>query len=261
MAAKRGNTLHCGCYEVKAAQGSVVMATNIEFPFERGQTYYFHELRAFETHLLEARQRDPEFSKALRNPRGPSADWMRLRNKELVPIKLFGDHQGIADSAQFLLRPAGDPVDADIIGSGRITHLQLTLAAPVWGAGVGPHENSGYQQHQIMAALNENDIVIGYPPFESVNRVATGTTCSVSSEEGDEACRRGLSATAEKKALYDGRGCSLVVFAQDFYLQLLDSASFATLVGAVRTQHRLTFDSTYVLDSHAGFFVELAGPT
>ena len=235
------------------------MAKKLDFPFERGRTYQFRELRAFETHLLEARESDPQLSRALRDPRGPTADWMRLRNKELVPIKLFADHRGIADSAQFLLRPGGDRIDADIIESGQTTHLQLTLAAPIWGSRVGPHENSGYQQHQIMAALNENDIVIGYPPFESVDGVATGEICSVSSEERDEACRRGLSAAAAKKALHDGRGCSLVVFAQDFYCQLLDPASFAALVGAVLAKHILSFDSIYVLDSHEGFFVEFAG--
>ena len=182
---------------------------------------------------------------------------MNLRNKQLVPLKLFGDHKGIADSAQFFLRPEGDRVDADIIEPARTTHLQLTLAAPVWGSGTGPHENSGYQQHQIMAALNANDIVIGYPPFDCVDGVATGEICSISSEESDEACRRGLSAAATKKALHDGRGCTLIVFAQGFYCQLLDRTSFAALVGAVLAKHTLSFDLIYVLDSHEGFCVEL----
>jgi hypothetical protein len=234
-----------------AREGTTAVATQIEFPFERGRTYEFRQLRAFETDLLKARQNDAELSNALRTPRGPSADWMSLRNKELVPLKLFADHRGIADNAQFLLRPKGDRVDADILEFGQTTHLQLTLAVPIWGPG-------GYQQHQIMAALNESDVVIGYPPFQHIDGVAHGKICSVSSEERDEACRRGLSSTIQKKALFDGRGYSLVVHAQDFYFQLLDRTSFAQLVGAVLAQHTLSFDSVYVLDSHEGFFVEAA---
>jgi len=107
-----------------------------------------------------------------------------------------------------------------------------------------------------MVALNENEVVVGYPPFASDNGVASGEICAISNEQRDRACRGGLAAAIAKKALHDGRGCTLVVFAQDFYCQLLDCKLFAALVEAVLEEHRLTFDSVSVMDSHDGFFVE-----
>jgi len=122
-----------------------LVSATIEFPFERDRLYLIRELRAFEAALLAARQRDQELSKMLRDPAGSAPKWMRLRNKELVPLKLFADHIGASDDDQFALRPEGDPIDAQIIMSGRSSNLQLTLAAPNWGSGEGPQENSGYQ--------------------------------------------------------------------------------------------------------------------
>jgi hypothetical protein len=84
----------------------------VEFQFERGHLYPISELRAFEAKVSSARQSDPELTKLLRVPRGPVARWMRLRNKELVPLKLFADHIGASDEDQFLLMPEGDAIDA-----------------------------------------------------------------------------------------------------------------------------------------------------
>ena len=144
----------------------------------------------------------------LRNPRGSAPGWVGLRNKELVPLKLFADHLGISDDDLFLLRPEGDPVDAQIIASSRTLALQFTLAAPSWGPEDGPNENSGYQQHQIMRALNENEVVVDYPPFASEDGIATGQVCSISDEDRDRACRKGLTSAIARKALYDGCGSS-----------------------------------------------------
>jgi hypothetical protein len=171
---------------------------------------------------------------------------------------LLADHTHITDDDHFLLRPKGDPVDAQIIASSRMQNLQFTLAAPIWGMGSGPQQNSGYQHHQTMVALNQNEGVVGHPPFTYENGVAIGAVSVITSEERYEACRSGLSSAIANKALDDGRGCILVVFAQDFYFQLLDTALFQVLIEAVLNEHTMSFDSICVFDQQPGFFVERA---
>ena len=109
-----------------------------------------------------------------------------------------------------------------------------------------------------MVALNENEIVVGYPPFVSEGGIATGEVVAVSSEDRDLACRRGLRSALAKKKLHDGRGIILVVLAQDFYCQLLDCGSFSKLAEAVLAEQSFSFDTVCVLDEHDGFFVRVA---
>jgi hypothetical protein len=169
---------------------------------------------------------------------------------------LFADHTRISDDEQFLLRPEGDPIDAQIVGGGRTLNLQFTLAAPIWGAGDGAQGNSGYQQHQLMVALNESECVVGYPPFIAEDGIAMGETSVSSNADRHTACRKGLSSSIANKIPFDGRGCTLAVFAQEFYMQLLDTTLFKELVDAVLEDHRLRFDTVCVFDSEPGFFVE-----
>jgi hypothetical protein len=230
--------------------------STFEFPFERDRLYPIRELRAFEAQLLVVRQRDQEFSRLLRDPRGSAPAWMRLRNKELVPLRLFADHLRISDDQHFLLKPEGDPIDAQIIDSGRALNLQLTLAAPIWGTGDGAQQNSGYQQHQVMVALNESECVVGYPPFRNEDGIAMGAIDAISNEDRNTACRKGLSSSIANKAPLDGRGCTLAVFAQEFNMQLLDITLFKELVDAVLKDYRLRFDTVCIFDSEPGFFVE-----
>ncbi len=234
-------------------------AASIVFPFERGRSYLVRDLRAFEADLLVARRRDTELCKLLRNPRKPAPGWMRLRNKELVPLKLYADHVGLSGDDEFLLRPEGDPIDAQIFTANQIVNLQLTLAAPIWGFASGPQGNSGYQHHQIMAALNENEFVVGYPPFHYENGIATGAFDVIGKADRDNACRNGLASAIGNKALHDGRGTTLVVFAQEFYMQLLDVSLLGALVDTVLSKQSLRFDSVCVFDNQPGFFVERLG--
>lgn len=110
-----------------------------------------------------------------------------------------------------------------------------------------------------MVALNENECVIGHPPFTSKNGIATGAVTVISGEDRHNACHRGLTSAIANKASYDGRGYTLAVFAQDFYFQLLQATVFQALVDTVLRQHRLHFDSVSVFDSQPGFFVERHG--
>lgn len=227
----------------------------IEFPFQRDRPYRIHDLRTFEAELLVARRSDQALDKLLRYPRGSARKWVQLRNKELVPLKLYADHIGLSDDDEFLLRPDGDAIDAQIVAGNHLVNLQMTLAAPIWGAATGAQRNSGYQHHQIMAALNENEVVVGYPPFANKDGVAMGTVGAISNQDRDSACRCGLTSALANKALYDGGGLTLLVFAQEFYMQLLDASLLAALVDAILREHRLSFDRVCVFDSQPGFFV------
>ena len=86
--------------------------------------------------------------------------------------------------------------------------------------------------------------------------IATGEIDVISSEERDNACRRGLEAAIANKTLHDGSGCTLVVLAQGFYAQLLDKSALEFLVDTVLAKQSPTFDEVCVLDSHPGFFVK-----
>jgi hypothetical protein len=164
----------------------------------------------------------------------------------------------LSDNAEFILRPEGDPVDAQIVAESQTIDLQLTLAAPIWGSADGPQGNSGYQHHQIMSALNSSVVVVGYPPFRDENGIAMGTIDAITGKDRDAACRKGLASAPAKKALHDGHGCTLVVFAQEFYMQLLDASALGALVDTVLSEQSMSFDSVCVFDSHPGFFVERA---
>jgi hypothetical protein len=221
----------------------------IEFPFQRGRPYSLGELRAFESDLLAARRRDKGLGDLLRDPSGPTAWWMRLRNKELAPLRVFADHIGAPDDDQFLINPDGGPVDAQIIAERRTLNLQFTLAVPQW-------DESGYQHHKVMKALNAAQCVVGHPPFALDDGVAMGAIVAITNEDRDRACRRGLEAAIANKALQDGRAIKLAVFAQEFFLQLLDVQLLGTIVDNVLGSKSLSFDSICVFDSQPGFFVE-----
>jgi hypothetical protein len=184
---------------------------------------------------------------------------MMLRNKELAPLRLLADHIGVADNDRFLLRPEGDSFDAEVLAGKRTLRLQLTLAAPIWGTGNGPHRNSGYQHHQTMVALNEHGCVMGHPPFTCENDVAVGAVNVITSEDRHQACLRGLASAISNKKLCDGRGLILGVFAQDFYFQLLDTKVFQGIVDMVLTDHRLSFDLVCVFDQPPNFLVKRSG--
>jgi hypothetical protein len=109
-----------------------------------------------------------------------------------------------------------------------------------------------------MSALNSSVVVVGYPPFRDENGIAMGTIDAITGKDRDAACRKGLASALAKKALHDGHGCTLVVFAQEFYMQLLDASALGALVDTVLSEQSMSFDSVCVFDSHPGFFVERA---
>lgn len=237
----------------------------LEIPFVRGKTYSLGELRTFEAALLSAREKDKELSALWRVPYGPQADLIRLRNKELIPLLAFADHLGYHDNDTFSLMPEGHQIDARVSKAENIRNLQFTVTGPIWGRGGGSQANPGLQQHQIMKALNESDVVIGYPPFQTDEMaaaddteevMASGQTTVLSQRDRDRACQRGLDYAFERKSRHDGWGSTLVVYAQSFYIQLLYPEDFVQLVQSVIKKWRLRFDAVCVLDENNGFFFE-----
>jgi hypothetical protein len=110
-----------------------------------------------------------------------------------------------------------------------------------------------------MDALNDFGMVVGYPPFSAEHGVAIGAFGCVTSEDRDRACVEGLRIAIDNKATHDGRGCTLAVFAQEFYLQLLEVSSLSRLALTVLGECSLNFDSVCIFDSHPGFFVQFPG--
>lgn len=226
------------------------MQNRIAFPFKRGAPYSFGELRAFESDLLAARRRDNDLSKALRDPKGDASRWMGLRLKETAPLKILADRIGWADDDSFVLMPEGDAVDVRVDVDGKSADIQFTLAAPHW-------RGRGYQQHSILKALNECECVSGYPPYSiGEDGIALGASGVLRDEDRWDACFVGLSQAIANKAAHDGRGCVLAVFAQEFYLQLLEPAHLRALGEIVVTGHSLSFESVCIFDNQPGFFIE-----
>lgn len=226
----------------------------IAFPFERNRRYRLAELREFERLVREERSLDPALSAQLRAPSASAPQWMALRLKELLPLKLYADQTKLGDHETFLIMPEGDAVDAIVTSRDDTIKLQLTLAAPIWGN--SPETNSGYQHHQVMVALNQAKVVSGWPPFHIRDEVAYGEIQSLKGDDRDIACLSGLVAALRRKALFDGRGCTLAILARDFYLNLLELPLFEEIVGRALEAQPVAFDSVAVFDSEPSFFVE-----
>ena len=175
---------------------------------------------------------------------------MTLRLKEIAPLKLLADHIGWADDDSFMLMPDGNAIDVRVFVDGRATDVQFTLAAPHFAG-------RGYQQHLILKALNESECVSGYPPYRIEGGIAYGATGVFRDEDRWDACFAGLSQAIANKALHDGRGCNLAVFAQEFRLHLLEPVRFRALIEAVLAGYTLSFESVCVFDIQSGFFVRL----
>jgi hypothetical protein len=78
----------------------------------------------------------------------------------------------------------------------------------------------------------------------------------LSQQDRDLACQRGLNYAFERKSRHDGWGSTLVVYAQSFYIQILDPEDFVRLVRSVIGKWNLRFDSVCVLDHKERFFFE-----
>jgi len=230
----------------------------VAFPFERDRPYRLGDLRSFEDKLRSLRFSDPVFSDELRVPSDPRG-WMALRLKELIPLRLYADHAGFSDTDTFKIMPDGAPIDAELSGADKRRLLQITLAAPMFRLAGGKDQSSGYQHYQIMRALNESEIVSGYPPYDIQDGIAVGTIQTLTNDQRDNACKDGLAEALKNKARFDGRGVTLAVLARDFYMQLSDSKLFAHLVKEVIQGIPTSFHSVAVFDSHPGFFIEVPG--
>lgn len=220
-----------------------------DFPFLRGSHHQVGELRTFESSLKERRQADAALSRQLRTPSGSAAVWMRLRNRELVPLLLLANQLHAKDDDVFSISEEGSVVDATLFSGSKLLRLQITVTAPLFGT-------RGYQFHETLAALNRADCVVGHAPFEFANGVATGDHSVLSNEERDLACLNGLKTALRKKQRHRGNGISLAVFAQEFYFHLIELGELQRIANDALEAHPLTFDRLFVFDSQPGFFIQ-----
>jgi hypothetical protein len=181
---------------------------------------------------------------------------MKLRLTELTPLLIYANQIGADDQCTFLIKPEGHPVDAVLGVEERNINLQITLAAPLWGKPIGKLANPGYQHHQTMLALNEADIVSGWPPFVIEGGVARGMVDCLVGDDRDNACLTGLESALSRKSHFHGRECTLAVLARDFYFNLLDFSLFEQIVQRALRRSNLKFQSVAIFDSEPGFFVE-----
>jgi hypothetical protein len=113
------------------------MSELIDFPFDREKRYPITDLNRF----LERITQTHHLSEAIR---ARSLPWAKLWCEELLPIKLFADHNHVSEKTDFKIMAEGDPVDVQLCSSDSITCFQITLAYPDWDGGTGKRRNPGY---------------------------------------------------------------------------------------------------------------------
>jgi hypothetical protein len=144
---------------VDNGHGLYSMGLPISFPFERDKFYSIGELRAFQTKLSLARQRDPVLSANIRARKLP---WAKLYCEELFPIRLFADHNRLPGDAEFRIMPEGNSVDVELRSSPGLTRFQITTAYAEWDEPGDEARDGGYIRHALeMAGVNQGTPVFG----------------------------------------------------------------------------------------------------
>jgi len=217
------------------------METAVHFPFVRDRKHSIGELRAFEAELLTARQRDQAFSAVLRTNQMP---WAKVRNEELLPIKLFADHTGMDDEERFRLMPEGHDTDVEIFGKENCIKFQITVADPIWDDA----HSGGY-----LRSLRMDLLQLGMPAFGGARvRKEKGVPVSEpharSAEDDIRACITGLVKALDRKRTHVGAGQSLLIYAREFSFLLIDADESEVIASAIAQAGAHTFDQVYVVD-------------
>jgi len=224
----------------------------LRFPFVRGEAYTLRDLRTFAAELLARRQVDPAFSAELRSNRH---SWAKAWNEELLPVSLYAEGKALPDEAKFRLMPDGHATDVELILPGGNLACQVTVADPSW-ADEGPGSSGGYLHHLRMECLRE-----GRPAFGGANVSKTKGRIVSSPHARDVAgdlvaCRRSLTKAIRRKAVHDGTGCTLLIYARGQRFLLIDFDMAALVAEAVRDSAATNFASIVVFDNR--FFWESA---
>jgi hypothetical protein len=224
--------------------------SKIHFPFLRGETHTFGELRAFEAALLKIRQEDSVFSGDLRSNKLP---WAKTRNEELLPIVLLADHKGFANSEKFELMSAGHPTDVTVYTGGRARPYQITVADPAWDLS-GSGNSGGYLHHLRMERLRLGAPAFGGANTKKENGIIVSEPYARSVQDDIDACRRPLIEAIKRKQAHDGSGCTLLIFARGYRFLLIDVNVAELVTDAACLAGANSFERVCVVD--AKFFWE-----
>ncbi len=222
-------------------KGSEVLA--IQLPFLRGQRYRFAALRAFETTLLNTRQRDPEFSDQLRSNR---LSWGKVRNEELLPILLLGNSAEFADDDEFELMPKGHAVDIQVHTRQGNTAYQITVADPSWGK--LSTANGSYLYHLRAERLRAGDPAFGGAHTWREGGIIHSTPHARDAMEDMKACQQSLTEAVTRKKTHDGSECVLLIFARGHRFLLIDFDIKEVVAQSVRAAGATTFKNIIVVD-------------
>jgi len=215
----------------------------IQLPFLRGQRYGFAALRAFETALLNTRQRDSEFSDQLRSNR---LSWGKVRNEELLPILLLGNSAEFADGDEFELMPEGHAVDIQLHTRQDITAYQITVADPSWGERSAA--NGSYLYHLRTERLRAGDPAFGGAHTWREGGIIHSTPHARDAMEDMKACQQSLTEAVKRKQAHDGSECVLLIYARGHRFLLIDFDIKEVVAQAVRAAGATTFKNIIVVD-------------
>ncbi len=232
--------------------------------FERDKWYAFSEMRSFEEQLLHCRRSNPDLSKQWRAPdASPNSEFIKLRNEELIPARIFADHKGLSKDGFFMITPPGDQIDIKVK---RLTaedewNLQITVCNP--SLNCDPGENAGYQSRL------KNELMNKQGEFAGVGRLNPKTVRkwkpdqaslvgeSYTTEKCHAAYERDIIGSLERKSNHDGRGYWLLVFVKEFH-QHIDNGFDYVVDAAFRKVTDINFYRVCFFDEGGNNFIEKA---
>ena len=219
------------------------MSSVTEFPFERGTPSTIGALRQFEYLLLDARQREPALSGRLRCNNG--FPWLKTRNEELVPLRLFADHHALPDDDRFILMPEGHAVDIQIVGDEGLRPMQVTTAYPSW-AEAGGSQPAGYLHSLRMEKLR----LLSSAERKLAKNMVLSSRNPTRAALGDdiEACRSTVTAAIRRKQTHNGSGVTLLIYAPGYRFLLIDVDAAAIVTDAVSRAGATSFSHICIVD-------------
>jgi hypothetical protein len=181
--------------------------------------------------------------------------WAKAWNEELLPVSLYAEGKALPDEARFQLMPDGHATDVELILPRGKLACQVTVADPSW-AEEGPGSSGGYLHHLQMECLRE-----GRPAFGGANTAKTegkivSTPHARHVTEDLVACRRSLANAIRRKAVHDGTGCTLLIYARGQRFLLIDFDMATLVADAVRNAAASRFAGIAIVDNR--FFWESA---
>lgn len=225
----------------------------IEFPFSRMSWYTLKELADFEDALLVARRLDKQLDADLRL--APKAKpWIKLRNDELYPLRHFAEQAHLAEDTQFTICKEGSDADFELKIGGTIRRIQVTRAGPIW---TSDQSNWGFDYKLHGEQLNRKGQSSGWGPYrkESDGSISNREEM-LSTEERDRAYLDGLVKAMKGKQQHRIPDCDLIIHAVTYH-EAMNQQTFACIANAALSKVLLeNFNSIYILDYGAGYFVE-----